>query len=160
MHQRYKPPRLSISMRGCSAAGKRLMAQDTQQLESIETPDANLFERIVFAVRQEQEVKQSRKLLLLFLTLLIVSAAILPFSYLFLASQWHQSGVSYFISIALENAKSFVHQWQDFSLSIFEALPIAAMVMFLVNVFLLLFSIRLFLYKRGAIMKYFKYSFI
>ncbi len=117
-------------------------------------PSAGLFDRIIAAITLEQEFKQTRKILFAFIFLLLVSAAFMPFSFSFFAIQWNSSGVFYFISAATVNASVFFDSWEDFVLSILESLPVMAITLFAINVAALLFSIRLFLYKKGLLLKY------
>jgi hypothetical protein len=116
------------------------------QLEPPEPP-AGLFERIILAIKREQELRNTKRLAFGFLALLIVSLASIPFSWLLLASQIQNSALPYFISTALRDIRTFFALWQDFGLAIAESLPITGITVFVINIILVVFTIRLFLYK-------------
>lgn len=118
-----------------------------------------LFDRIISAIKLEAEFKKTKKLFAGMVALFGVSLVSMPFSTVVLAGGWRQSGVGYFIAAAVENLAVFFSAWQDFLLSIFEALPVAQLIFFLLNAALLLFTIRLFLYKRGALLRYMRHTF-
>ena len=124
-------------------------------------PEASLgfFDKIVCVIAQEIEFKKTKNILLGFMLLLAISLVSLPFSLRFVIEKWNNSGVQYFISTALENRTAFLALWQDFLLSIFESLPVLSIIVFSLNVVLLLFAIRLFVYKKGLLIKYVKHTF-
>jgi hypothetical protein len=112
-------------------------------------PPAGLFERIILAIKREQELKQTKRLLLRFLFLLVVSLIAAPLSWTLLVNQIESSGISYFISTAVSDFGTFLTLWQDFSLAILESLPATAIIFFLTNLTVFFFSIRLFLDRKG-----------
>ncbi len=118
------------------------------------TPDAGLFDRIILAIKQEQELQHTRRLVFGFASLLIVSFVTIPFSWTMLVSQVESSGIFYFISTAISNFGVFLALWQDFGLAILESMPIMGIAVFTVNMALLLFTVRLFLYKRRLLFVY------
>src|SRR5258708_6166806 len=118
----------------------------TTQVEPADCP-VGLFDKIILAVKIESERKQTKKVLLTFISLLLVSVAALPFSLSFFTSQWKASGVYYFITIMAGNMGLFSKLWQDFLLAVLESLPVMAIVVLAANIALLLFSVRLFLYR-------------
>jgi hypothetical protein len=120
----------------------------------ISKPNQNLFDRIITAVHQEKEFKQTKKILLAFLLLLAVAVISMPFSLTFFVSEWRHSGISYFISSAVGSTGVFAVYWQDFLLSVVESMPVIAIVIFLINLGLLLFTLRLFMYKKQLLLKY------
>src|SRR6185295_5177388 len=107
-----------------------------------------LFDTIIVAIKQEQESEKTKKLLGTFIVFLDFSIAWLPFSLSLLLREWRQSGVPYFIVTAFAHPMLFFAYWQDFLLSIIESLPVEAILIFFINLALLLFTVRLFLYKR------------
>lgn len=118
---------------------------------------AGLFDQIILAVAKECELKQTRNILFAFLFLLLASLIALPFSYAFLSTQWRVLGTGYFIGTAIGNAGAFFSLWQNFMFSIIETLPFVGIVLFSINIALLLFTIRLFLHRQGALLKYFQH---
>lgn len=114
----------------------------------------SLCDKIICAIASEQELSDSRKLLVAFLFLFFISAASMPFTVNYLMDQWQQAGTSYFLGAPFLNINMFLHSWDDFILSIIESFPILAVMLFAINVSLLLFTVRLFLHKRGMLLKY------
>lgn len=127
-------------------------------LKSAEPPQG-LFERIILAIKREQELRRSKKLLFGFLGLLVVSVVALPLSGTMLAQQIESSGIYYFFTAAVSDFSTFLALWQDFSLAILESLPIISLVVFIISAGIALFTLRLFLYKRRLLLKYFIKSF-
>ena len=81
-------------------------------------PSAGLFDRIILAIRREQELRNTKKLALGFLVLLIVSFAAAPFSWALFVGQIQDSGMPQFVEVALSDLGTFFVSWQDFSLAI------------------------------------------
>lgn len=123
-------------------------------------PSCGLFDKIIAAIASEKEFKQTSKLLFFFSFLFIISVIAMPFSLSFFASQWRSSGAYYFIITALGNLKISVSLWQDFILSILEALPVLAIVLLAINIALFLFAIRLFLHRQGLLLKYIRHKLV
>lgn len=121
-------------------------------------PSAGLFDRIILAITQEKEFQKTKKLLIGFVSLLCVSLLLIPFSFMYLLHQWNSSHVTYFISIATENMNMFFALWQDILLSVLESLPLLSIFLFSINLALLVFTIRLFLYKKGLLLKYVRHN--
>lgn len=117
-------------------------------------PPVGLFDKIVLAIKKEQELQHTKKLLFGFLSLLIISFIAIPFSLILLINQVESSGILYFISTAVNNFGVFLALWQDFSLAILESLPIMGIVVFTINMALILFTIRLFLCRRKLLLGY------
>ena len=70
-------------------------------------PSAGLFDRIILAIKREQELYQTKRLLLIFFCLLIVSFGAAPFSWTVFVDQAKASGILYFISVAIGNLRIF-----------------------------------------------------
>jgi hypothetical protein len=119
---------------------------------------ADLFDKIICAVKTENEFKNTSHLLGFFVALLLISLSFLPFSFSFFMSQWKYFGTGYFVMTAFSNGTLFFKFWQDFLLSIFESLPIAGILFFLINVGFALFTVRLFMYKKGTLLTYLKHK--
>lgn len=115
---------------------------------------AGLFDRIIFAIKREQELQNTKKLAFEFLALLAVSLIAAPFSWSFFSGQMVESGVLEFISIAMNDLGVFLVFWQDFSLAIAESLPIIGITLFTINMVLAVFTLRLFLYKKRLLIGY------
>ena len=123
------------------------------QLKPAEPP-VGLFERIIFAIRQEQELQHARKLLFGFLFLLIISFMSTFLSFTMLINQLENSGIIYFVSAAVSNLNIFLNLWQDFGFAILESLPILGIVAFCISIGIAIFSLRLFLYRKKLLLNY------
>jgi len=123
------------------------------QLKPAEPP-AGLFERIIFAIKQEQELQHTKKLLFGFLFLLMVSFITTPLSFTMLVNQLENSGIIYFISTAVSDFHIFLNLWQDFSLAILESLPIFSLAAFVISIGIAIFTLRLFLYRKRLLLNY------
>jgi len=117
-------------------------------------PPAGLFERIILAIKREQELQHTKRLLFGFSFLLIASFVATPFSWSILVNQIESSGISYFVSAALGDFGTFIALWQEFALAILESLPITGMAAFAVSIGMALFTLRLFLYKKRLLLRY------
>jgi len=122
-------------------------------------PPAGLFERIILAIKREQELQHTKRLLFGFLFLLVASFIATPLSWSILINQIESSGISYFISTALSDFGIFFVLWKDFGLAILESLPLAGMIFFAVSLGMSIFTIRLFLYKKRLLMGYLVHNF-
>ncbi len=123
-------------------------------------PPAGLFDKIILAIKREQELQKTKRLAFGFLFLLIVSLVAAPFSWTILADQMEVSGTSYFLSAAVSNLGVFFAFWQDFGLAIVESLPITGIVLFVVNVVFLLFTVRLFLHRKKLLLLYLTHNYL
>ena len=117
-------------------------------------PPAGLFDRIILAIKREQELRRTKRLLFSFLFLSVVSLIATPFSWTMLVSQVKSSGIIYFISTAVSDFGTFLAFWKDFGLAIAESLPVAGITVFVLNMILAVFTIRLFLYKKRLLVGY------
>jgi hypothetical protein len=126
-------------------------------LQPVEPPPG-LFERIILAIKREQELGKTRKLAFGFLALLLVSLITLPFSWTLFFGQIAESGVLQFMSIAVNDFGTFLALWPDFVLAVAESLPVMGIVLFTINVILAVFTLRLFLYKKRLLVDYLLHS--
>lgn len=117
-------------------------------------PPAGLFDRIILAIKREQELRNTKRLAFGFLALLIVSLTASPFSWSLFAGQIQDSGILQFIEVALSDIGVFFASWQDFSLAIAESLPVMGIAIFTINMILAVFTLRLFLYKKRLLVGY------
>lgn len=113
-------------------------------------PPAGLFDRILLAIKREQELRNTKRLVFGFLALLVVSLATVPFSWTLVAGQMQESGVIQFVQATLSDIGTFFASWQEFGLAIAESLPVTGIAIFTINMILAVFTLRLFLYKRGT----------
>ncbi len=133
------------------------MRQDFEKLFSHlkpAEPPAGLFDRIILAIKREQELQHTRRLVFSFFGLLIISFVAIPFSWTMLSNQVESSGILYFISTALGDLNTFLALWQDFGLAILESLPIVGIIAFAISIGAALFSLRLFLYRKKLLLGY------
>jgi hypothetical protein len=122
-------------------------------LKPIEPP-AGLFERIILAIKREQELRNTRRLAFGFLTLLLLSFVTLPFSWAFFSRQMAESGFIHFMSVGVSNLQIFLSAWPDSIIAIAESLPVMGIVLFTVDIILAVFTLRLFLYKKRLLISY------
>ncbi len=113
-------------------------------------PPASLFDRIVFAIKKEQELRHTKRLLFGFLSLLLVSLVATSLSGIMLANQIENSGIFYFISTAVSNMGIFLTLWQNFGLAILESLPLMGIMAFTISLGISVFTLRLFLHKKSC----------
>ena len=116
---------------------------------------AGLFDRIILAIRREEELRYTRRLAFGFLGLLIVSFSAVPFSWAYFSGQIVESGLYQFISVAASDLSTFLALWPDFLMAVAESLPIVGFTIFMINIILAVFTLRLFLYKRRLLFGYF-----
>jgi len=119
-------------------------------LESPEPP-AGLFDRIMLAIKREQEWRNTKRLAFGFLAFLLISLATVPFSWTLLSGQIAESGVLQFISVAISDLKTFLSIWPDSVIAIAESLPVMGIAIFTLNMILVIFTLRLFLYKKRVL---------
>jgi len=131
--------------------GKKILNSNDFKLTD---PPVGLFDKIINLIQKEKEFKKSKKIFFGFLFLFILSLGLFPFSSLILFNQIKNSGFAYFVSSAVNDFGSFVMFFKDFVLAIFSSFPIMGMLIFIINLILLLFTLRLFLYKKQYLIKY------
>jgi len=125
----------------------------SREFEPIE-PSMGLFDKIINLIQKEKEFKKSRKIFFGFLFLFILSLGLFPFSFLTLFDQIKDFGFGYFVSSAINDFGSFTMFFKDFILAIFSSFPVIGILIFTINLILLLFTLRLFLYKKQYLIKY------
>jgi len=133
------------------------MRQDFEKLFSHlkpAEPPTGLFDRIILAIRREQELRQTKRLLFGFLFLLFASFIATPLSWTMLVNQVENSGILYLVSTAISDFGTFLTLWQDFGLAILESLPIMGIIVFTISFGIALFTLRLFLYKKRLLLGY------
>ncbi|MFH1180787.1 MAG: hypothetical protein V1705_00065 [bacterium] len=124
------------------------------RLKSLEPP-VGLFDRIILAIKREQDLRQTKKLAFGFLVLLAISLFAAPFSWRMLSVQTAESGVLYFTSVAWGNFGAFLSLWPDSLLAVAESLPITGITLFTVNMIASVFTLRLFLHRKRLLISYF-----
>ena len=117
-------------------------------------PQVGLFDRILLAIKREQELRSSKRLAFGFLALLTVSLVAAPFSWTLFSGQIAESGVLQFISVATNDLGTFLSIWPDSVMAVAESLPVTGIVLFTVNMILAVFTLRLFLYKKRLLVGY------
>jgi len=117
-------------------------------------PSAGLFNRIISAIKKEQELRHTKRLVWELAALLVVSLLATPFSLSLLVSQIQASGFFYFVSATITNFGLFIKSWQVFLLAILESLPLGALLIFAVSIGVCLFTLRLFLFKKRLLINY------
>lgn len=122
-------------------------------------PPQGLFDRIILAIKREQELRHTKRLLFGFLSLFLISLVATPISGAMLVNQVESSGISYFISTAVSDLGTFFALWQDFGLAILESLPVIGMMTFLFSLAVSVFTLRLFLHRKRLLLDYLMQNF-
>jgi hypothetical protein len=105
----------------------------------------------MLAIKREQEWRNTKRLAFGFLAFLLISLATVPFSWTLLSGQIAESGVLQFISVAISDLKTFLSIWPDSVMAIAESLPVMGIAIFTLNMILVIFTLRLFLYKKRVL---------
>jgi len=121
-------------------------------LEQIDVPNS-LFDCIIKAIKQEQELQHTKKLLFAFLFLLAFSLLATPLSGIMVVSQIKDSGILYFLFAAFRDFGAFLAFGQDFILAILEALPLGEIIFFSFSLGICFFTAHLFLHKKRLLLQ-------
>lgn len=113
-----------------------------------------LFDKIILAIKQEQDAEKTRKLLFGFLFLFIASFVSILFSSAIFINQTSKSGFFYFVFSAFSNMEAFLALWKYFSFAILESLPISGTISFAASFGIFIFTIRLFFHRKKLLMEY------
>jgi|GEM_PF-4263843 len=134
------------------------MTRATPQKNLVQTREVSsgLFDDILTAIHVEQESKKAKQMISGLVALTILSVGTLPFSWYVFLRSWSASGVNYFFDSIVRNGDVVIRFWQDALLSVFESLPLVAMIILAVNIALILLAIQLLLYKQRMILSYIK----
>ncbi|MFH1193380.1 MAG: hypothetical protein V1661_00120 [bacterium] len=117
-------------------------------------PPAGLFDRIIFAIKRERELRKTKKILFGFFALLVISLFAVPVSGMMFMNQIKNSGAFYIISAAFRDIGMFAESWQDFGTAILESLPIAEIAILAISIFAAVFTLRLFLRRKKLLLGY------
>jgi hypothetical protein len=118
-------------------------------------PREGLLDRIISAVQREQELRNTRRLALVFFALLGISLSAAPFTWAFFSGQAAESGILQLVSAVISDFGTFFAIWPDFLMAIAESLPVAGVTALIINMILAVFTLRLFLYKKRLLLGYF-----
>ena len=121
-------------------------------------PPAGLFDRIILAIKREQESRNTKRLAFGFMALLAVSLTAAPFSWTFFSGQMAESGVLQFISVTTSDLGTFLSLWPDSVMAVAESLPVMGITVLIINMILAVFTLRLFLYKKRLLVGYLLHS--
>jgi len=101
-----------------------------------------LLAQIMSRIQLEQKTRQLKKRLVLFLLMVIGSTAGLAPSFRWLWSELVNSGINHYFSLLFSDFGAVISFWQEFLLSILEALPVMALSIFLSMVLVFLLSLK------------------
>jgi len=118
-------------------------------------PPAGLLDRILLAIKHEQELRHTKRLAFGFLALLVISVSTAPISWSFFSGEVAASGVLQFISIAISDLGAFLALWPDSFMAVAESLPVTSLTLFAINMTLAVFTLRLFLHRKRMLLDYF-----
>ena len=103
-------------------------------------PPAGLLNKIMARIREEELLLSIRKRLILFSSVVLMSAgAFIPVINAFQA-EFAQSGFSQFLSLIFSDFGSVMANWQDFGLTILESLPAMSLIALLTTALVFLWS--------------------
>lgn len=122
-------------------------------------PPVGLLDKILYIIKREQELCHARRLVFIFLTLLVVSALSITFSWISLSDEVASSGIFQFISIALYDFGIFLTFWPDSIMAFVESLPVMSLVLFAINITFVLLTFRFFLHHKRTLIEYFLHGF-
>ena len=120
---------------------------------NIINPSTNLYDRIILAIKKEQETQKIKKLFLLLSIVFVLSFIVTIASIVLFIKEFNASGTIYVVKTALSDLSLFKTLWQYFFLAFIELLPISSIIVFLVCLFITLFSLRLLMYKKYLLIK-------
>jgi len=121
---------------------------------NFQQPPVSLLERIMLAIKAEQEKRHSKKLVYGFCFLLIISLVATPLSVIIFSQQLQSSGILYFMATALSDWGALIALWPDFILAILESLPLISLTSLLISLAIACFTLRLFLYRKKLLLHY------
>jgi hypothetical protein len=121
------------------------MSQDTdkiiKQLPVFEPP-AGLFDKVLLRLERERKLAVAKRRLIVFSGCLVISiSASLPIWRL-VFSELAQSGLGQYLTLLVYDFQTVAAYWQDYSLSLLEALPAASLAVGLGLLLLALASLR------------------
>ncbi len=120
---------------------------------NIINPSTNLYDRIILAIKKEQETRKTKKLFLLLSVIFVLSFTITIVSIVLFIKEFNASGTIYVIKTALSDLSLFKTLWQYFFLAFIELLPITNIILFLICLFITIFALRLLMYKKYLLIK-------
>ncbi len=104
-------------------------------------PPADLFDRIVFAIDRRRRV-YARLKFGGFSLLSAASLSLMFFAFGELGRQINQAGTLKFLSLIFSDLEIVLANWQEFSLSFLESLPILPITLSLAGILILLFAVK------------------
>ena len=105
-------------------------------------PPEGLLNKIMARIREEERLLSIKKRLILFSSVVLVSAgAFIPVINAFQA-EFAQSGFSQLLSLMFSDFGSVIANWQDFGLTILESLPAMSIISFLATALVFLWSLK------------------
>ncbi|MDO8600802.1 MAG: hypothetical protein Q7R73_04360 [bacterium] len=113
--------------------------------ENTELP-ADLFERIIARIHEEERLLSLKKRLILFSTTIFVSVGGFIPVVSILRQEFAQSGFLQFLSLMFSDFGAVMANWQDFGLALLESLPIMGMAAFLLTILVFFWSLKHFVW--------------
>lgn len=110
-------------------------------IHSPRTPSSRLRQQILAHIT-EDERRRARKYVFISAGAILVSVAAIGMSLQNLAQALYQSGAYSYLSLLFSDTDAVVRNWQAFSLSFLESLPVIGILACLIALFVLLVSIR------------------
>jgi len=116
--------------------------QNQRNLTEFEIP-AGLFEKVMRRIELEKKAQILRRYFI-FTSVSFVAALILIFpAWRAFRSNIAQTGFNQYISLLFLDSKTVLANWQDYSLTLLESLPIINAILLLAAIFAILFTLKL-----------------
>jgi len=106
-------------------------------------PPRGLFSRIIKRLKLEKQLGMARKHLGFFVSALLIFVFLSVFAFIGLKQVLIQSSFGPFLSLIFSDPKMVLKYWQSFLLSVFESMPGAYLLFFLIPLALFLLFVRL-----------------
>lgn len=120
---------------------------------TIINPTPNLYDRIIVAVKREQETQKPKRLLIIFFSAFIISVVITSSFLIAFIKEFNASGASYVIKTIIADRGLFSVLWKHFFLAFVELMPVTSIFIFLLCLFATIFTLRLLVYKKYSLIK-------
>jgi len=114
---------------------------------ALKQPEMNplLFNQVIHSIQKEKKLLIFKKRAIIFSVITFCSILMFLPSFRILQAELTKSGLMQFTSLLFSDFTIITNQWQNFSLSILEALPVLSLIMFLATALLFLESLKLFI---------------
>jgi len=121
----------------------RTMNNDSKKTQLLEMP-AGLFDRVMTRIYKEQRLLSLKRRLVIFAVVLMSSLVGFGFALQAAKTAILESGFAEFASLIFTDATALTNYWQNFGLTLLEALPVMSIVACLVAILVFLEALKFF----------------